>query len=159
MPYKDPEHKKKFGNEWARQRRADWLATQRCARCGGTEGLHIFGAKKLGSGVFTGSAERRDRLLAEAEVVCDGCLNRSRELRYQEKLARRRERRQAERPPKAPKTPKEPKAEKPAPKLPPKTYVPVSPSVLESRRTRAEWRAERRANLGYGRGTSDEEET
>lgn len=73
MPYKDPEEKRRHAREWARNRRLAWLADKVCAECGTTTDLHVIGAKVHGPSAFTGTAERRDALLADARVLCGDC--------------------------------------------------------------------------------------
>jgi len=73
MPHKDPSQGRAWRRRWLRawraERRATWLASRSCDRCGAHAGLEV----KAPDNVWSWSEERRERLLAGRSILCASC--------------------------------------------------------------------------------------
>lgn len=76
MPYKDKQKQRAYQNQWAKQRRLDWLEDRSCMQCGSTQDLevdHIDPSTKFTHRIWTYAAQRRVEELAKCQALCSTC--------------------------------------------------------------------------------------
>ena len=77
MPYSDLLQRREYQRRWMAERRASWFREHGpCAECGSSENLeldHRFRFLKVTHRIWSWSAERRDRELANCQALCRDC--------------------------------------------------------------------------------------
>lgn len=78
MPYRDKEKQRAYQNQWMKNRRLQWIATQggKCVKCGSKEALevdHIDRAEKVSHRVWSWCRIKRMAELAKCQVLCIEC--------------------------------------------------------------------------------------